>query len=75
MSAANPSVSSQFTLSEAPNPVWSFGKKTNTTPAGREWMQGVDSVGWRTTDVATEDPRSVWLSLCALGLTELKLAR
>ena len=38
-----------------PNPAWSWGQKIDSTPDGREWMEG-EKQGWKTIVTAEEDP-------------------
>ncbi|KAH0839453.1 hypothetical protein J3R83DRAFT_243 [Lanmaoa asiatica] len=39
----------------APNPTWSWSQKIDSTPQGREWMEG-EKRGWKTVVTAKEDP-------------------
>ncbi|KAN0098001.1 hypothetical protein V8E55_002447 [Tylopilus felleus] len=41
----------QTKFTEQPNPTWSYCQPVNSTPAGREWLEG-EKQGWKTIDTS-----------------------
>ncbi|KAG2064656.1 hypothetical protein BDR04DRAFT_1109765 [Suillus decipiens] len=39
---------------QAPNPSWQYGQKIDTTPAGKEWLEG-EAAGWKVFNTAETD--------------------
>ncbi|KAF9003301.1 hypothetical protein BDQ17DRAFT_1425270 [Cyathus striatus] len=50
--------SKPFQLTQSPNPTWLYAQSVDSTPEGKEWMDGIKS-GWKTIDISKEDPRYV----------------
>ncbi|KAG6845003.1 hypothetical protein H0H87_001775 [Tephrocybe sp. NHM501043] len=53
------SSSSGFKITDAPNPSWTYGQRVDSTPEGREWLEG-EKAGWKTVDTSTEDSRKLY---------------
>lgn len=50
----------EWKYTESPNPGFKFGRKVDETPAGREWLKGLES-GWEIMDTSkTEWVESVF---------------
>lgn len=64
--------SKQIAICTPPSSEWVFGKKTEDTLEGREWMDGLRA-GWKTVDTMTEDPLKIY-SLLMSGVVPRPVA-
>ncbi|KAF8436787.1 hypothetical protein L210DRAFT_3688081 [Boletus edulis BED1] len=55
-----------------PNPAWSWCQKIDSTPDGREWMEG-EKQGWETIATAEEDPKKLY-ALMITGIVPRPIA-
>jgi len=53
---------SMFKRSGPPNPAWTWGQRVQSTPEGKEWIDG-EKTGWTTIDASVPDPKQMYALL------------